>query len=75
MKTRTSNGRRSTHRLVELLDADHRERVVAVLEELAKPTQRQLKRRVAIITQLDHLGYFGGLLFKRAYETVPKSGA
>jgi len=69
---------KKTHRLVERLDADHRERVVFVLgEEEKKPTQKQLKQRREIIVQLRQLGFFGPpkLPFKRAFDKYPQSGS
>ena len=52
------SNKKSVHRLIAKLDDDHRERVVFVLGEEKRPTQKQLKRRRQIITKLRQLGYY-----------------
>jgi hypothetical protein len=78
-KSRMKSIKASTRRLIERLDADHRDRVVFVLGEKERPTQKPLKQRREIVVQLRPLGFFGppngGLLFKRAFDKSPTSGA
>jgi hypothetical protein len=62
---------------VERLDADHRDRVVFVLGEKDRPTQKQLKQRREIIVKLRQLAFGppkGVLLFKRSFDKSSKSG-
>ena len=62
---------------VERLDADHRDRVVFVLGEKDRPTQKQLKQRQEIIVKLRQLAFGppkGVLLFKRSFDKSSKSG-
>ena len=59
---------KANHRLVARLDADHRERVVFVLD--GRPTRdTEFRRRMWIVVQLRKLGYFK----KRSRRAPPRS--
>ena len=52
---------KSTHRLVEKLDADHADRIAFALVDVKprrRPTEREFKRRLWVIAQLRKLSYY-----------------